>query len=188
MTNSPQPTEYWSSAIEAWTRNRISHGPKADRVRVLTALLSRDDMNLREELLIIGFSVYCRRYWKTHKRAPATRSAKEKAMAKLNQAWRYKMHDEICAKAEAESRKAAAFDRIVESLDHLRVDGKVLGDCCRSDLLKAAAKLERAAGEITVHAALYRQIAKIIGSGTVREASDRGKIVALLTTTFKEAA
>ena len=37
-------------------------------------------------------------------------------------------------------KKAKQFDRIVELLDHKPVGAKVLGDCKRSDLLRAAAE------------------------------------------------
>lgn len=90
---------------------------------------------------------------------------------------------------EAQAAKAESFDRVVEMLDHTRVGNKLLGDCTKADLLRAAVELQEQAGEATLYAALYRDLAAIVGNtGTVREASDRGKIVALLTTTHKEPA
>ena len=89
---------------------------------------------------------------------------------------------------ETNASKAKNFDRIVEMLDHKAVGNKLLGDCTRSDLLRAAVAAETLAGEATIEAGFYRLLAGMIGQGTVRQASDRGKIVALLTQTFQEAA
>lgn len=82
--------------------------------------------------------------------------------------------------------KLKAFDRIVEMLDLMEVEGKSLGDCTRGDLLRAAVRAEEAAGEKLLHASFYRELAGMVGNGTVREAQDRGGIVALLTTTFQQ--
>ena len=73
-------------------------------------------------------------------------------------------------------------------LDQTRVGDKILGDCKRADLLRAAVAAETRAKEATIEAGFYRLLAGMIGTGTVREASSRGNIVALLTNTFKEAA
>lgn len=88
---------------------------------------------------------------------------------------------------ETNKEKAATLDRIIDMLDHLKVGNKILGDCTKPDLLRAAVAAEQAAGEITVQAGFYRLLADLIPVGeTVRTASDRGKIVALLTHQFRE--
>lgn len=83
-------------------------------------------------------------------------------------------------------QKERAFDRIVEMLDHKLVGDKKLGDCRRTDLLRAAALLEQEAGEMTLDAALYRQLVGVIGDGTVRAAAGLGKIQGLLTSRWGE--
>lgn len=93
-----------------------------------------------------------------------------------------------CQTMASRRNKADAFDKIVEMLDHHSVDGKMLGDCTRADLLREAVRLDDLAGEATMYASLYRQLASMIGKSTVRTANDRGGIVALLNLTFKEAA
>lgn len=82
------------------------------------------------------------------------------------------------------------FSRIVEMLDAHQVDGKMLGDCTKGDLLRAAAAAEAVAGEATMHAEFYRLMAGMLPEHgvTVRQANNRKEIVALLTTTFKEPA
>ena len=76
----------------------------------------------------------------------------------------------------------------MELLDHHKVNGKALGDCRRADLLRAATENLSSADDLTVQAALYKQLASMIGDGTVREYRDRAGVVALLTTTFEPAA
>lgn len=83
--------------------------------------------------------------------------------------------------------KIEAFDKIVEMLDHFKVGDKKLGDCTRSDLLRAARELESQSEEMQTRAAFYKSLADIVGNKTVRDASHRGEIVGLLTTTFKAA-
>lgn len=58
---------------------------------------------------------------------------------------------------------ASAFKHIIEKLDDHTVDGKKLGDCTRPDLLRAAARLEIEANEMTLDATIYRQFAAYPG-------------------------
>lgn len=82
--------------------------------------------------------------------------------------------------------KAKAFSRIVERLDSQIVGDKPLGDCFRGDLLRAAVESETKAGQLTADAALFRQLAALIGAKSVRAFVDRGKVIALLTSTYSE--
>lgn len=66
-------------------------------------------------------------------------------------------------KTRAISAQSKAFKHIVEKLDEHTVDGKKLGDCTRPDLLRAAARLEIEANEMTLDATLYRQFAAYPG-------------------------
>lgn len=90
------------------------------------------------------------------------------------------------AKHSVRVQKARSFDRIVGLLDAMYVGNKLLGDCTATDLKRAAVDAQRLAGEWDVKAGFYRELAGMIGNATVREAMDRGKVVALLTTTFKQ--
>lgn len=128
---------------------------------------------LKNEIVLIGLSAVLRKA-KFQARFGKTGIRKQRNIAK------------VYGRVKAE--KARSFDRIVEMLDHLDVNGKVLGDCTRADLLRAAVRLEEQSEDAKVRAAMYRELAKIVGNQTVREASNRGQIVALLTTTFQEAA
>lgn len=92
-------------------------------------------------------------------------------------------------KLEAQAEKAKAFDRMVLALDAIQVGQKLLGDCTGADLLREAARLESMANEMTAQSVFYRQLADIVGkTTTVRTASDRSGIVALIGSRFKEAA
>lgn len=83
--------------------------------------------------------------------------------------------------------KSKQFDRIVEMLDHEMVGDKLLGDCTKADLLRAAVGAEQKAGEMTLQAAFYRLLADLVPHDqTVRQSNKRGDIVALLTHNFKE--
>lgn len=85
--------------------------------------------------------------------------------------------------------KAKSFDRMVLALDAITVGGKVLGDCTGSDLLREAVKLEEATKQMTTQSVFYRSLAEIVGkTTTVRAASERGQVIALLNTTYKDAA
>ena len=70
--------------------------------------------------------------------------------------------------------------KVIEYLDTRLINGKLLGDCRRADLLREAAMMEAEANEATLDATLYRQLASIIGDRTVREYNDRAGVVALL--------
>lgn len=86
--------------------------------------------------------------------------------------------------------KARQFGRIVEMLDAHMVDGQLLGDCTKGDLLRAASAAEAVAGEATMNAQFYRLLAGMLPEHgvTVRQANNRKEVVALLTATFREAA
>jgi hypothetical protein len=89
--------------------------------------------------------------------------------------------------AASRTAKAQMLDRIVELLDHMQVGEKMLGDCTSRDLLRAAVESDNDAKEATLQGTFYRQLAAMLEpNDTVRTAAGRGKIVALLTTTFKE--
>jgi hypothetical protein len=94
---------------------------------------------------------------------------------------------EEVARVAATEEKARSFERIILTLDAMTVGSKLLGDCTGGDLLREAARLEAGAGHLTAQAVFYRELAAIVGkTTTVREANDRGKVLALLSTTYKE--
>ena len=96
---------------------------------------------------------------------------------------------EEAARIAATEEKARSFERIILALDAVTVGGKLLGDCTGGDLLREAARLEAGAGHLTAQAVFHRELAAIVGkTTTVREANDRGKVLALLSTTYKEEA
>lgn len=150
-------------------------------------LLKELPPSLRDELMLIGAIEAANAYLRECK----TRQSKQFLGTDAGR----KVAAEIREKDEKRSResrafhsarraKIEAFDRIVEMLDHHKVNGKALGDCRRGDLLRAATENVSRADELTVNAALYRQLASMVGDGTVREYRDRAGVVALLTTTF----
>lgn len=92
-------------------------------------------------------------------------------------------------KSGAKEQKVKAFDRMVEALDAVEVNGKFLGDCTGADLLRAAVELEEQAREATAQSQFYRQLAAIVGkTTTVRSYNDRAGIVGLITSRYKEEA
>lgn len=150
-----------------------------EKARILRASLPPD---LIDELISIGFS--------TKAKSIANKRHNE-ARREPNKVWRVNAAEEfakINRNLMVRDAKVEAFDRIVEMLDHMKVGNKLLGDCTRADLLRAAVQAQDQAGEWGLRASLYKQLAGMVGTGTVREASNRGQIVALLTTTFKEPA
>lgn len=90
------------------------------------------------------------------------------------------------ARQAATREKARLLDRVIEALDARQIGDKRLGDCTRADLLREAYRLDAEAAEMTLDATLYRAIAALIGNATVREYSDRGQVVALLTSRFAD--
>lgn len=93
------------------------------------------------------------------------------------------------ATSRAKGEKVKAFDRMVEALDAVSVNGKLLGDCTGGDLLRAAVQLEESSRHATAQSQFYRQLAAIVGkTNTVREAGNRAGVVGILTHHFKETA
>ena len=145
---------------------------------------------LRDELMLIGAITASKEYideCKTQQRRQWEGTAEGRAWEAAQKAKDEKRSRLSRALHEARREKVKAFDRIVELLDHHKVNGKALGDCRRGDLLRAATENLSRADDLTVHAALYKQLAGMIGDGTVREYRDRAGVVALLTTTFEAA-
>lgn len=135
--------------------------------------VSRLPASERDEIVLIGLSVAIRQTRSMLKTGGVN------ARARANTAKTEKNRVRI--------GKARAFDRVVEKLDHERVGDKLLGDCTKADLLRAAVSAEQIAGQMTINAAFYRLMADLVPQGqTVRQSNKRGDIVALLTTTFKE--
>lgn len=139
----------------------------------LLTWISRLPPDLRAEILLLGLNkaISVARSLNSHH----TRRGRSIAIAKG------------LATNKLRREKVLALDRIVELLDHHDVNGKLFGDCTRPDLLRAAAAAQEQAGELTAWAGIYRAVAGMLGTETVRAFKQRGKIVALLTTTFKEA-
>lgn len=78
-------------------------------------------------------------------------------------------------------RKAKAFDRLIERLDHQYVGGKLLGDCTRADLLRAAQNASQGESSLNLDRTLYTELAALLkGDETVREARQRGEVRKLL--------
>lgn len=92
------------------------------------------------------------------------------------------------ARNKMRHEKVKAFDALIARFDSQYVGAKLFGDCTRADLLREAVRSEEAAGKLTSDAAFYRAVAAVIGNETVRAHQHRDKVVALLTTTSKEAA
>ena len=144
---------------------------------------------LQDELLLIGAIEAASRYaceYKNRNLNWYSGTAAGKAAAAERKAKDDKRSREARVRHETRAEKVKAFDRIVELLDHHDVNGKPLGDCRRADLLRAATANVMRAEELSVNAALYKQLAGMVGDGTVREYRDRAGVVALLTTTFGE--
>lgn len=160
---------------------RLRPSQVADKAVENLSLLSPET---RERFLMIGAIAAANHYLEAHnaRRRAHPRNAEELAKKKE---WHERAARSIKAAHAARSEKVKAFDRIVEMLDHHIVNGKPLGDCRRSDLLRAAMENVSKAEDLTVQATLYRQLASMIGDGTVREYRDRAGVVALLTTTFE---
>lgn len=138
---------------------------------------------LRDELTMIGAVLAANAWlWEHWSRQPARLALKAEWKKKASERGK----QSIARKIERD-QKVKAFNRIVEMLDHHDVNGKPLGDCRRGDLLRAATENLSQADDLTVQAALYKQLAGMIGDGTVREYHDRAGVVALLTTTFEGA-
>lgn len=119
----------------------------------------------------------------------ADAAAKDKAPAPKKQNGPYKKQTGMGAALGTFSKvreKAVAFDRMVEALDAVEVNGKFLGDCTGADLLRAAVELEEQAREATAQSQFYRQLAAIVGKTvTVRSYTDRAGIVGLITSRYK---
>jgi len=157
-----------------------------DRTKAVQALIAKHP-EITLALLTIGAQVAVGEIRATE--------SQNKMRAAMNQPERAKhLHNKRSAtvkRRQAEDSvaltKIAAFDRIVEMLDHQKVGDKMLGDCRKSDLLREAVRLDTISDEAKLRASFYRQLAKMIGDKTVRGAQDRGGIVALLTHTFQDA-
>lgn len=162
-----------SEGLRAHVKVAVSVGVFRQNEAALTAWFNSQPEPIKSEIALYGMSQVLIRVKARDLKGPAPALAASR-------------HDKKVATRVRE--KAKAFDRIVELLDHLDVNGKVLGDCTRADLLRAAVQLDQQSEDAKVRAAMYRELAAIVGNKTVREASNRGQIVALLTTTFKEAA
>jgi hypothetical protein len=146
---------------------------------------------LCEELLLLGAITAAEHYAReanNNRLRAIARSGVQASRENSREVSRLRQSDGIKAAMKVRSEKVNAFDRIIEMLDHHNVNGKPLGDCRRADLLRAATENLSRADDLTVNAALYKQLANMIGNGTVREYRDRAGIVALLTTTFEPAA
>lgn len=154
--------------------------------------VKRLPLALRDELALLGAitaaECYAREAAKRRVRSLAQSGASSANKDEAREVSRALRSQGIKSAMAGRSAKVKAFDRIVEMLDHHSVNGKPLGDCRRADLLRAATENLSRADDLTVHAALYKQLASMIGDGTVREYRDRAGVVALLTTTFEAAA
>jgi len=170
--------------VDTWRRQSMQRENDATKVRIVKALLLKYGTNDDEGLLLArGAEWFVSLAGKRDKaRVDYVPLAKRLKVAEQRRiaAIRGREHvNNVVA-------KSVSFDRIVEMLDHYDVEGKLLGDCTRSDLLRAAALAQGHAGEWAMRASFYKELASIIGKGTVREAANRGQIVGLLTTTFSE--
>lgn len=152
------------------------------KLRIVKAL-TKDDAAMRDHLLVIG----------AERQSGWTRNAlnKKKFTDKYTEA-EHTERREIAWQRELESyqemnamrTKAETLDKIIEMLDLVKVGNKLLGDCTKADLIRAALELESMSAATAVQAVFYRSLAKIIGTATVRGAAGRGEIVALLTHSF----
>lgn len=187
LMNSLQKTERYSAGVEEWRRKCMEDLPRAQQVLRLREILS-DDPDLENILLLVGWRVLCRYYWRTaRKSAPPSEKAEVRSLRRRIQKREYeRWRAEDEAERQATEQKVAAFDKMVEMLDHLTVGNKALGDCSRADLVREATRIQGMSEELSVRAAFYMRLSRMIGSGTVREAQDRAKIVGLITTTFRE--
>jgi hypothetical protein len=81
--------------------------------------------------------------------------------------------------AALESKKAKLYDRVTTRLYDMHVcvhgfepgNGKRLGDCTRADLLRAA---------ILLPGFCYRELADLVGNGTVRQSGNTEEIMLLI--------
>lgn len=176
-------SSFWGGAVTTWYKTQMWNKPKPEQLEILKSYLARGDVPLTDDLLLAGWRVYSRSYWRNKRRPSLAETPTRKLLREANARY-YKAMDEKWA---IRDQKVEAFDRIVEALDLIKVGQKLLGDCTKADLLRASAELKGSAGELLVRSELYRELAKLVGpTGTVRQAANRGKIVALLTHTFKE--
>lgn len=175
------------SVYDHWRKIELSRCTETERLRIVQAT-ARKHPGLVDLLFLEG-AVRLMSVWAAEFPDPVRVEQRQRVAQGRIQ--RRVVERQLFQKFDAEARvaeeKAKSFDRIVEMLDLKMVGNKLLGDCTKADLIRAAVDAESKAGELTLEAGFYRLLANLVGpKGTVREASDRGKIVALLTHTFQD--
>ena len=73
---------------------------------------------------------------------------------------------------------------VLSNLDTHYINGKQLGDCTRTDLLKEASRLDGVMARASIDAGFYRALAEVVGDKTVRSLTGNDKIRGLLTSRF----
>lgn len=171
-----------------WRTAKLLASSEKEQLRLIRAQIKLNPE--LEDVLLLAGAFRLMGIW-AHQFKPA-KSAEERERERIKREQRNQAFKRFAQEDEIKTAKAENFDRIVEMLDHKRViyggGSKILGDCTKADLLRAAVEADAKAHDATIEAGFYRLLAGMIGKGTVREAANRGQIIALLTTTFKEAA